>query len=101
MYYGEQERLLNMEKLLERFAYISIASDFLIAISTYFVLQNFIYSADFLLVSDYLDLIEVVIASVILVMIITLRYYKKAVSRLHLFIIRARYRGELGIIPMI
>ncbi|MDE1860146.1 MAG: hypothetical protein KGH72_00325 [Candidatus Micrarchaeota archaeon] len=97
MYYSEHERLEQMEGLLERFAYISIVSDFLIAISTYFVFQNISFSKNFLLLSDYLDLIEVVIASVILVLIVTLRYYKRTISRLHLFIIRSRYRGDTWI----
>lgn len=98
MYYSEHERIMQMEKLLEKFAYISIISDFFIAISTYFVLNQFALSSSFLLASDYLDFIEVVIASVILVLIIALRYFKKTIYRLHLFIVRSRYRGDIWLL---
>ena len=95
MYYGEKERLEKMSKLLEKFAYVSIASDFLIAISTYLVLQNAAYSSSFLLASDYLDLVEVVIATAIIVMIVTLKYYKRTYNDVQMFIARSRYRGDI------
>ncbi len=98
MYYGERARLAHMQKLLERFAYISIGSDFLIAASTYLVLQHFAYSSSILLVTDYLDLVEVIIACAIVTLIVALRYYKRTVSGLHLFLARKRYRGDIGIL---
>lgn len=98
MYYSEHERIVQMEKLLERFAYFSIISDFLIAVSTYFALNQFAFSSSFLLASDYLDFIEVVIASVILALIIALRYFKKTIARFHLFIVRSRYRGDIRLL---
>ena len=98
MYYGEKERLRHMQKLLERFAYISILTDVMIAVSTYLVAQSYAYSSSFLMVTDYLDLVEVIIAAGIVVMILAMRYYKSTLTRLHLYFARRMYRGDLRLL---
>jgi hypothetical protein len=98
MYYGERQRLRQMQKLLERFAYISILTDSLIAASTYLVMQSYAYSSSLLMMTDYLDLLEVIIAAGIIVTILALRYYKSTLTKLHLYFARRMYRGDLRLL---
>ncbi len=74
MYYGELSRIKRMQKLLNRVAYISVGTDFLIAISTYLVINNVPFSSSALLISDYVDFVMVAVIATIFLFLLIIKY---------------------------
>ncbi|MGC8571734.1 MAG: hypothetical protein ACP5RI_00910 [Candidatus Micrarchaeia archaeon] len=80
-YYSEYERIKHIETLFERLAYFSVGLDFLVALATLLVL--YLHFSNFMLeIADYLMLLEVIIASFIIVVLVVLKHYNKLIERL-------------------
>ncbi len=73
MYYSEFSRIKRMQKLLSKIAYISVGTDFLIAISTYLVINDVKFSSSALMISDYLDFALVAIAAIMFVLLVLMK----------------------------
>ena len=81
MYYGEFSRIKRMQKLLSRIAYISVGTDFLIAISTYLVINNVRFSSSALLISDYIDFALVAIAAIMFALLVVMKFQGSLAER--------------------
>ncbi len=97
MYYSELVRVKRIEKFLERLAYSSMAFDVMVAIATLFIVEggpayyNFV-----LMIGDYLIFIEVALAAVAFVSIVTLKNYKKIVKGLDRTMFKIRRYKVIG-----
>ncbi len=80
MYYKQYSRIRRMQDLLEKIAYVSVGTDFLIAGSTYLVLRDIPLSNSLLMVSDYLDFV-IVAAVVIMFSLVVLMKGQDAVVK--------------------
>ena len=97
MYYSEFARVKRIRGFLERLAYASVGLDTLVAVATLLVMQGGTeYSAQILMMGDYLIFLEVALAAVAVVSIFVLRHYKsvtKMFDRLA-FKVRAHMIGK-------
>ncbi|MEM0150094.1 MAG: hypothetical protein QXW10_04315 [Candidatus Micrarchaeaceae archaeon] len=69
--------------MLEKLAYMSVGFDVLAAIATFMMVRPATNVFDPLLIlSDYLILIEVVVAAIIVALLVTMKYYNKIINRI-------------------
>lgn len=73
MYYSEFSRIRRIQRFLEKLAYISVGTDFLIAGATYLVIRNTPFSTSMLLISDYIDLFLVGIVGAMMFLLILMK----------------------------
>lgn len=99
MYYRDFDRIKRMERLLERLAYASVALDFFVAIATFLVIKGAEYSSFMLMISGYLMLAEVAIASLIFAALLGMRYYEKIIESIASASFKTRYIKEISAKP--
>jgi len=70
-----------VERMLEKLAYVSIGFDMLAAIATFMVVRSTVKAfGSLLIISDYLIFIEVVVAAIIVLLLITMKYYSRIIN---------------------
>ena len=76
MRYKYRERMLMMriEDLIRRVAYASVALDFIVAFATLFYTRNVAYSGNFLILGDYLIMLEVMTVTVASILVLYIKY---------------------------
>ena len=88
MYYNGLDRIRKFQKALERVAYVSVGTDFVIAGATYMVIRNTPYSNFILLVSDYIDMFIVAIVSMMMLTIVLMKSQDAFVRKAKLLALR-------------
>ncbi len=73
MYYSSFDRIRRLQRLLERVAYVSVGTDFVIAGATYMVIRNTPYSGTLLIISDYIDLFIVAVVSCMMLTLVLMK----------------------------
>lgn len=88
---------LAAAKKIDRFfiilGYLSILLDVIVTTATFFFIRNIEYSHQFLVISDYLVSIEVVLAAVMFAVLLALRHYDSVIMRLSIALGRLKRRG--------
>ncbi len=76
MRYKYRERMLmkHIEDLIRRIAYASVALDFIVAFATLFYTRNVEYSGNFLVIGDYLIMLEVMTVTVASILVLYIKY---------------------------
>ncbi len=80
LYYSEIARIKKIERFLERLAYGSVALDFIVALATLMVIKGLKFSKFILLVSGYMVFVEIIIASVIFLLLVALKHYRRVIE---------------------
>ncbi|MGC8669732.1 MAG: hypothetical protein ACP5TL_01100 [Candidatus Micrarchaeia archaeon] len=92
LYYSELTKIKKIERMLEKLAYLSVGFDALVALATFLVVRVQIKTiGSLLIISDYLVLIEVVVAIIIFTLLITLKYYKKIINNIGMLIFKFKH----------
>ncbi|MGC8651771.1 MAG: hypothetical protein ACP5UH_00760 [Candidatus Micrarchaeia archaeon] len=92
MYYSELAKIKAVEKMLERLAYASVWFDVLAAIATFLVMRAPAKAfGSLLIVSDYLIFIEVIVAAIIVIMLMVMKYYSKVTERLSVVMFKMKH----------
>lgn len=73
VYYSSFDRIRRLQRLLERVAYVSVGTDFVIAGATYMVIRNTPYSNMLLMISDYVDLLIVAVVSCMMLILVLMK----------------------------
>lgn len=94
MYYSSVSRIMKLQKMVERIAFISVGADIMIAGSTYLVIRNAPFSNSLLMVSDYLDLALVVMVVAMFSMLLLLRFSIDIDKKTRMFIFRLSHRRQ-------
>lgn len=92
MYYSEHQRVIRMERLLEKLAYFSVALDFVVALASYYVLQGAAFSSSLLAISGDLMIVEVALTAIIFVALVAVKHYKKVEKGLKMAAFKNKYR---------
>ena len=76
MRYRYRERMLmkRIEDLIRRVAYASVALDCIVAFATLFYTRRVAYSGNFLILGDYLIMLEVMTVTVASILVLYIRY---------------------------
>ena len=90
VYYYEFSRMKRLKKLIDKVAYISVGTDFLIAISTYLVINRVSFSDSALLLSDYIDFVVVAIVATMFLTLTLMKYQERLVRQLKTMAFRMR-----------
>ena len=88
MYYKQYSRIRWLQNTLEKIAYVSVGTDFLIAGSTYLVIRNVPLSNSLLLMSDYLDFVIVAIVAIMFSLVVLMKGQETVVKRTKLAALR-------------
>jgi hypothetical protein len=80
----------RLKKLIDKVAYISVGTDFLIAISTYLVINRVSFSDSALLLSDYIDFVVVAIVATMFLTLTLMKYQERLVRQLKTMAFRMR-----------
>lgn len=93
MYNSEFIRIKKIERIFELLAYCSIMLDGVVAVSTFiFINDKFGSSSFLLLISDYLVFLEVILAVVLFVLLIVLKYHKNLLKRFELVMFKTKHK---------
>ncbi len=90
VYYYEFSRMKRLKKLIDKVAYISVGTDFLIAISTYLVINRVSFSDSALLLSDYIDFVVVAIVATMFLTLTLMKYQERLIRQLKTMAFRMR-----------
>lgn len=90
VYYYEFSRMKRLKKLIDKVAYISVGTDFLIAISTYLVINRVSFSDSALLLSDYIDFVVIAIVATMFLTLTLMKYQERLIRQLKTMAFRMR-----------
>jgi hypothetical protein len=88
MYYSGLDRIRRLQKTLEKIAYVSVGTDFVIAGATYMVIRNTPYSNSLLMVSDYIDMFIVIVVSMLMFTLVLMKSQDAFVRKAKLLALR-------------
>ena len=72
----------RIERLFVILGYFSILIDVIVTTATFFFIRQIPYSYQFLVISDYLVTIEVILAAIMFAVLVILRHYDNIIRRL-------------------